>query len=180
MRLAKLIHSFSGEGPARTLYLQIISQARQPEFYRFYGVPDTLDGRFEMLALHAFLVLRRLKAEPAAALSQELFDTMFADMDENLREMGVGDLSVGKRVKQMATAFYGRVAAYEEGLDGEAGILEAALARNLFGTVAAAPEAMAAYVRREADRLSRMDAKAILGGEISFGAPPEIGAGQAE
>lgn len=184
MRLAKLINPFPADGPARALYAQIVAQARQPEFYDRCGVPDTLDGRFEMLALHVFLVLRRLKGErrPAASLAQELLDTMFADMDENLREMGVGDLSVGKRVKQMARAFYGRIAAYEDGLDGAAGVLEAALARNLFGTVEATSPALAAlgaYLRREADALMAQPAKAICAGGLSFGPPPRTCKGDA-
>jgi len=181
MRFAKLMKPFSAEGPGRVLYLQIVAQARQPEFYRHCGVPDTLDGRFEMLILHMFLVLRRLKGEDAPALSQELLDTLFADMDENLREMGVGDLSVGKRVKQMADAFYGRIAAYEDGLDGEAGVLEASLARNLFGTAEASPAALAvlaAYLRREAESLAALDMKAIRAGELAFGPPPKAAKGQ--
>ena len=181
MRFAKLINPFSAEGPGRALYVRIVAQARQPEFYRHCGVPDTLDGRFEMLALHMFLVLRRLKDEDAAALSQELLDTLFADMDENLREMGVGDLSVGRRVKQMADAFYGRIAAYEDGLSGEAGVLEASLARNLFGTVDASPaalRALAAYLRREARSLAALDVKAVRAGEIAFDPPPKAAEGQ--
>ena len=113
------------------------SRARQSIFFTEYGVPDTLDGRFELICLHAFLYLHRLKAERPRAnrLCQSFFDRMFADFDRALREMGVGDLSVGKQVKRMARAFYGRIRAYEEGLAGNEAALRAALARNLFGTV---------------------------------------------
>ncbi|WP_374466727.1 ubiquinol-cytochrome C chaperone family protein, partial [Ferrovibrio sp.] len=91
------------------LYRAIVAQSRQAGFYREHGVPDSLDGRFDMIVLHSFLVMRRLRRIGAAAepLSQQLFDLMFADMDSNLREIGVGDLSVGKKVKAMAQAFYG-------------------------------------------------------------------------
>ena len=112
---------------------RVVEQARQPVFFTEYGVPDTLDGRFELICLHAFLYLHRLKAErrTASRLCQGFFDTMFADFDRSLREMGTGDLSVGKQVKRMAQAFYGRIRAYEEGLAGDEAALPAALARNL-------------------------------------------------
>src|ERR1041385_4793859 len=127
--------------PAEALYLGLVRQARQPAFYARCGVPDSVDGRFDMITLHMALLLLRLKAEgPAAAdLGQALFDTLFADMDRSLREMGVGDLGVGKRVKEMGKAVYGRLAAYEAGLAGAPGELEAALTRNLYGTVTPDP-----------------------------------------
>src|ERR1700761_176269 len=98
-----------------TLYAKAVAQARQPVFYAEREVPDTVDGRFDLLVLHVFLLLHRLGAEGKAtkSLNQGLFDLMFADMDRSLREMGVSDMSVGKRVKDMARAFYGRVDAYE-------------------------------------------------------------------
>src|SRR4051812_26135611 len=102
-------------------YQQVVEQSRQSVFFTEYGVPDTLDGRFELTCLHAFLYLHRLKAERPRArrLRQGFFDRMFADFDRALREMGVGDLSVGKQVKRMARAFYGRICAYEEALGGD-------------------------------------------------------------
>jgi cytochrome b pre-mRNA-processing protein 3 len=143
---------------ARRLYAHLVAQARAPEFYRELGVPDSLDGRFEMLALHVFLTLRRLKRSGHEPLAQALFDTMFTDMDRSLREIGVGDLSVGKRVKDMAKALYGRIAAYEAGLaERDDAALVKALERNLFGTVAApsaaAVAALARYLRQAAERL---------------------------
>ena len=141
----------SDEAGAARLYTALVEQARAPVFYRDYGVPDSLDGRYEMLALHMILVLRRLKRGDAATLAQALFDAMFADMDRALREIGVGDLSVGPRVKEMARALYGRIAAYEAGIAAAGDVLEQALARNVYGTVAtprpAAVAALAAYVR---------------------------------
>src|SRR4051795_13607666 len=118
-------------------YRRIVEQARQPGFFLYCGVPDTLDGRFELICLHAFLYLHRLKEDrpQATPFCQSFFDRMFADFDRSLREMGVGDLSVGKHVKRMVRAFYGRILSYEAGLAGDDSALAAALARNVFGTV---------------------------------------------
>jgi cytochrome b pre-mRNA-processing protein 3 len=160
-------------------YGRIVAQARRPGFFTSIGVPDTLDGRFELICLHAFLFLHRLRrdAEPARALAQHFCDAMFADFDRSLREMGTGDLSVGREMKRMAEAFYGRVAAYQRGLDGDEAALEPALARNLFGTAPAAAAqlaAMARYVRGESDRLDRQDPAELLAGCPSFGDPPAV------
>ena len=159
---------------AHDLYDALVAQARRPDLYLSAGIPDTLDGRFDMVVLHAVLVIRRLGAAGAGAqaLSQAVFDIMFADMDQSLRELGVGDMGVGKRVKQMAKAFYGRAAAYEAGLAGAEGLLEAALARNLYGTVTPAPgqlATVAAYVRRQAAVLAAIADDQVLAGRIAFG-----------
>lgn len=166
--------------PAHRLYVALVGQARRPDFYAGLGVPDSLDGRFEMIALHAFLILRRLRdaGETGRRLGQALFDVMFADMDQNLREMGVGDLGVGKRVKAMASGLYGRIAAYEAALGaGEAATCEA-LARNVFGTVeppAGALRALARYLRQETEGLARQEDGAILAGRVEFGPVPVAG-----
>jgi cytochrome b pre-mRNA-processing protein 3 len=121
---------------AREIYLLIVAKARQPYFYTELAVPDTVDGRFDMITLHAILVIEFIAkgGKASKALSQQLFDEMFADMDRALREMGAGDLSVGKKVRRMAEVFYGRAKAYREALarkdeDG----LTAALGRNVYG-----------------------------------------------
>jgi cytochrome b pre-mRNA-processing protein 3 len=119
---------------AHRLYGAVVELARRPHLYAVLGVPDDVDGRFEMVALHAALVMRRLAAGgPAAtALGQELFDLMFADMDRTLRELGVGDLSIGKRVKALAATFLARARALEEALGaGDEAALVAILERNL-------------------------------------------------
>ncbi len=162
---------------ARAIYDRIVAQARQPGFYRHCGVPDTVDGRFEMIALHAFLVLHRLKAGPedTEELGQALFDIMFQDMDQNLRELGAGDLGVGVRVKRMAQGLYGRIAAYEAGLLGPSAELEAALRRNLFGTVTPEPErvgAMAVYLRAAVDSLTPWEPANMGAAGPDFGPPP--------
>ncbi|TAN60394.1 MAG: hypothetical protein EPN20_13745, partial [Magnetospirillum sp.] len=118
-------------------------------------------------------------AEDARALSQALFDLMFDDMDQNLRELGVGDMSVGKKVKQMARAFYGRVAAYEDGLNADDAALGEALVRNLYGTldepvVQPRLAAMAAYVRHQVAALAGQDETAVMEGRVAFAGPEEF------
>ena len=162
---------------AERAYGRVVEQARRPGFFIDCGVPDTVDGRFELICLHAFLYLHRLKREQpgAAGPGQRFFDMMFADFDRSLREMGTGDLSVGREIKRMAEAFYGRVAAYEQGLTGDDSALEAALQRNLYGTAPptqANLQAIALYVRHEAVRLARQGAGELLAGQITFGDPP--------
>jgi cytochrome b pre-mRNA-processing protein 3 len=161
-------------------YRRVVEQARRPWFFTEGGVPDTVDGRFELICLHAFLYLHRLKPERpgSAALGQRFFDVMFVDFDRGLREMGTGDLSVSREIKHMAQAFYGRIAAYEEGLAADDGVLQPALARNLFGTAPASETqltVMADYVRRETAVLDRQPAAALLAGNIDFGAAPDAG-----
>lgn len=159
---------------AARAYAGVVAQARQPVFFAACGVPDTLDGRFELVCLHAFLYLRRLKGEAGAAqVSQEFFDTMFADFDRSLREIGTGDLSVGRQVNRMAEAFYGRIHAYEDGLANDTALTDA-LARNLYGTAPASPEQLtrvAEYMRREASRLAGQPVAPLIAGTVEFGAP---------
>ena len=116
------------------LYGVIVAQARLPVFYAGFGVPDTVEGRFDMVVLHLMLVLRRLRQNSRCrGLAQGLFDAFWRDMDHNLREMGVGDLSVPKEMKRLAEAFYGRQRAYEEALSAtDPTLLGAALERNVF------------------------------------------------
>ena len=179
MNVTRFLRRFaSRESAGEALFASIVAQARRPEFYRDHSVPDTLDGRFDMIALHVFLVLRRLKVEGPAArpLAAGLVDRLFADLDRSLREMGAGDLGVGRRVKTMAKAFYGRVAAYEAALvSPEDGALNGALARNLYGTVAPLPDAVATiarHVRNEAASLARQPLAAFEAGRVAFSAPP--------
>ena len=120
------------------MYQSVMDQARQPVFYADWGVPDTIEGRFDMLITHAVLALRRLKivdpsrAEEAADRSQSLTDVLFKDLDRALRETGVGDVSVPKKMNKLASAFYGRGKSYGEALDArDEAALADALARNL-------------------------------------------------
>ena len=118
MGLLSLLRRGRHERTGFELYGAAVAAAREPFLYTGLGVPDTLDGRFDMVALHTFLLIQRLKREPSPgpALAQAVFDAMFSDMDINLREMGVSDLSVGKRVKVMWEAFHGRANAYAAAL----------------------------------------------------------------
>ena len=178
MRLSPIFGGEPKNTPAADLYLAIVGQARRSQFYSALGVPDTLDGRFEMIVLHAFIVLNRLRkiGEEGRQVAQSLFDTMFADMDRNLREMGVGDLSVGKKVKHMAQRFYGSVFVYERGLEtaGDSQ-LQASLKRNLFGLSGppdASVDALSCYLRREVEAAARTGDAELLAGRIRFGSPP--------
>lgn len=168
---ASLKNRRSRRDAALAAYTAIVARARDPGLFAAWSVPDTLDGRFELLALHAFLVMNRLKREPAAKdFAQSLFDIMFADLDRAVREMGSTDTGVGKRVKAMARGFYGRVAAYDKGLADETE-LEAALRRNLFGTVQPAPESVAAaarYLRAQVAALAAVPAETFLAGQAPF------------
>ncbi len=165
---------------AELAYRGVVEQARQPMFFTAFGVPDTLDGRFELICLHAFLYLHRLKSERprSEAVSQAFFDAMFADMDQGLREMGTGDLSVGRHVKRMAQGFYGRIRAYQAGLEQDDSALSAALARNLFGTVGesdATIETMTGYVRCAVLALARQSSADLFGGVVRFPLPRGAG-----
>lgn len=161
---------------ASDIYEKIVQQARQPIFYLELDVPDTVDGRYEMVSLHAFLILRRIKqeGEQGQKLSQAVFDRMFADMDHSIRELGVGDLSVGKRIKAMAQAFYGRIVAYETAIDGTSDeTLEEALARNHYGTLENSPDTvvlkrLAHYITENDRYLKNLTSDNLLKGEIEF------------
>lgn len=157
------------------LYAAAVRAARVPAFYATLGVPDTLDGRFDLIGVHVALVIRRLRREPepGPALAQAVFDAMFRDMDMCLRELGVSDLSVGKRVKAMWDAFHGRAGAYEAALAaGDPADLAAALARNVWRGEAppGAPEQLAGYVLEQETHLAGQDMAALTAGKVSF--PP--------
>lgn len=156
----------------RCVYEAIVAAARHPAPYASWGVADNVDGRFDMLTLHMFLILDRLKGENGL-FRQRLVDEFFADMDRSLREMGVGDISVGKKVRKMAEAFYGRVAAYDAALSQGREALAAALARNFFpeGNENRAAEKLADYVLAARKQLGDTKADAILAGKIDFPEP---------
>jgi cytochrome b pre-mRNA-processing protein 3 len=119
-------------GTIEAIYGMIVTQAREPFFYRDLGVPDTVNGRFDLLVLHLWVVLRRLKSiEGGMGLAQALFDRFCSDMDDNLREMGVGDLTVPKRMQAFGEAFYGRTAAYDLALAEGPEPLAQALCKNI-------------------------------------------------
>jgi len=159
-----------------SLYGTIVAQARAAPFYLIYGVPDTVNGRFEMVVLHTVLVLRRLEAEPAVTrrLGQGVFDRFCRDMDGSLREMGVGDLAVPGKMRKIGEAFYGRQAAYGAALVApDPAALAAALARNVYGAADGShpgAASLAAYVRAAAEALAGQDG-AMLCTAIRFPDP---------
>lgn len=158
--------------PERKVYEAIVAAARHPAFYAGMSVADTVDGRFDMISLHTFLVLDRLKGlEPE--FRQGLIDELFRDMDRSLREMGVGDVSVGKKVRKMAEVFYGRVAAYDRAFEQGGGAMLAAIARNVFpdGSPAESAARLTAHVMEQRAHLASLAPAAIAGGDVQFKEP---------
>ncbi|WP_028878731.1 ubiquinol-cytochrome C chaperone family protein [Terasakiella pusilla] len=163
----------------QALYKSIVQQARLPAFYTDLEVADTVEGRFDMIILHAFCVMRRLKDGDAdvAVFAQALYDLMFADFDLNLRELGVGDMGLARRVPKMAEAFYGRITVYEEALsqnDNNAALKEA-LDRNLYRKTPVSDESlnkMAEYLRNEADKVQKTPFADLQQGKLDFGPAP--------
>ena len=160
-------------GTIEAIYGTIVTQAREPLFYRDLGVRDTVNGRFDLLLLHLWLVLRRLKsAGSGAALSQALFDRFCNDMDDNLREMGVGDLAVPRRMQAFGEAFYGRTAAYDMALNDGREALAAAICKNLLdGEGIERAGELAAYAEAVMASLAQTDDAAILAGTWRFPSP---------
>ena len=160
------------------LYGTIVAQARSPAFYLGYGVPDTVAGRLDMIVLHLVLLLRQLsKAQAAAPTGQQLFDLFCQDIDDNFREMGVGDLTVPKEMRKVAEAFYGRAKAYEAALADDAqAALEAAVTRNVFGVIEPPLGArrLAAYMREASRRLDGQSADALANGKLEFPDPEAV------
>jgi cytochrome b pre-mRNA-processing protein 3 len=157
-----------------SLYGAAVAAAREHYLYESLGVPDTLDGRFDLVSLYAFLLIHRLRGlpEPGPALAQAVFDAMFSDMDLNLREMGVGDLSVGKRVRAMWEAFHGRANAYTAAMQAADRVaLEAALARNVWRGAPPPSGAAAALARLVLAQVAYLDGQApatLASGEARF------------
>jgi cytochrome b pre-mRNA-processing protein 3 len=169
-----MLNPLSGSQECRravaALYRTLVAQARQPVFFRALGVPDTVDGRFDLLALYAWLVLDRLKGAGARELSQGLTDTLFVGFDEGLRELGAGDMGMGRRMKKLADAFYGRLAAYDSCRDEAA--FASALLRNLYRGVperVADAASVARYTLAAREILVTCD---IADGIADFGPPP--------
>jgi cytochrome b pre-mRNA-processing protein 3 len=171
----KLFREKPHQHAANSIYAAIVAQARRPQFYADLGVPDTLDGRFDLLVMHAFLFFYRLKGEADSApkCAQLVFDAMFADLDQNLREMGVGDMSIGKKVRKMGSAFYGRTKAYDGGLqsfESDPELLADAVRRNVFseGETGNAASLLAAYMADCVEALRRQSVDDILDGRLVF------------
>jgi cytochrome b pre-mRNA-processing protein 3 len=167
-------------GTIEAIYGMIVTQVREPLFYRDFGVPDTVNGRFDLLLLHLWLLLRRLKSvEGGAALSQGLFDHFCNDMDDNLREMGVGDLTVPKRMQAFGEAFYGRTAAYDFALTEGREALAQAMCKNILnGENIEKARLLAAYAEAAIAALDGLDEAALASGSARFPLPEKAGAQQ--
>jgi cytochrome b pre-mRNA-processing protein 3 len=170
--LQRLMRPGSAKVAGERLYAATVARARDPAIYATLGAPDTPDGRFEVYTLHVLLVLARLRgAGPrAAASAQALFDAYLGGLDHGLRELAVGDLSVGKTMRKLGEAFYGRGRALDEALAAlpDRGPLEALLARTLGGDRAAAP-ALADYVTKLREGLAAASTERLAAGELDWG-----------
>jgi cytochrome b pre-mRNA-processing protein 3 len=167
-------------GTIEAIYGMIVTQAREPLFYRDLGVPDTVNGRFDLLVLHLWMVLRRLQPIPGGAvLSQALFDRFCEDMDANLREMGVGDLAVPKRMQAFGEAFYGRAAAYDLALTEGREALAQALCKNILnGEQIENARRLAFYAEAVIASLAGLDEARMEGGSWRFPSPARVGVQQ--
>ena len=173
--LKRLFAPSPTKAAGQRLYAAAAVKARDPAFYLAGGVPDTHEGRFELYTLHVALVLRRLKGEGegAAAVRQALFDAYVRSLDDSLRDMGVGDLSVGKKMRKLGEAFYGRLKGYDETLTADdAGALRAMIGRTVFRN-AEIPgvELVTDYVQRASAALAAVPADAVLAGDLPW---PEL------
>lgn len=157
----------------QSLHNALVNRAREPIFFTQFNVADTLDGRFDLLVLHAFLLLERLREAGQGDLAQGLIDTIFIGFDEGLRDLGTGDMGMGRRMKAIADAFYGRMQAY--GASSDVSAMSEALRRNLYRGAEgrdAQSQALAQYVFTARDHLARAD---IGAGMVDFGPLPDAG-----
>jgi len=172
--LKRLFQSQPMRDEGRRLYEVLARQARLPVFYADLGVPDSIDGRFDMLCLHAHALFHRLRnrGEQADQLGQATYDAMFAALDAALREMGVADLGVGRRIKVMTHALNGRIQAYDAALaNTDAGELLSAVRRNVYGTASpgnAQVAALATYQRALRASLAAADDADLMAGRVPF------------
>ena len=179
MVFGRLFKSKPEEEAAWVLYRALVEQAREEALFRDLGIPDSVDGRFESIVLHLVLVLRRMRRDfpEGEGVAGHLQNVFYADMDRSLREMGAGDLGVGKRVQRMAEGFRGRLTSYEAALNalpsGDGAELRSALLRNVYGTLPADsvdPGGLAQYVIDQAAALDRHDGAALRRGVPGFAA----------
>jgi cytochrome b pre-mRNA-processing protein 3 len=162
-------------GTIEAIYGMIVTQAREPLFYRDLAVPDTVNGRFDLIVLHLWMVLHRMRSlEGGAGLAQALFDRFCDDMDANLREMGVGDLTVPKRMQAFGEAFYGRAAAYDLALAAGREPLAQALCRNILnGEHIEKARALQSYAEAAIEELAGIDEMALRNGSWKLPSPAE-------
>lgn len=173
--LKRLFKSRPAQVAGRELYARAVAQARIPGLYADLGAPDTVEGRFELYSLHTYLLLERLKGQgsQAAETAQALFDTYLSGLDNALRELGVGDTVVGKRMRKLGEAFYGRVHSYEAALAAlpDRAVLEALIARTVYaGTDGVNTPRLADYVVAQRATLAAQPLDAILANDMTWSA----------
>lgn len=173
MLLDRLFRPRPARSVGRALYARAVAQSREPGLYSELGVPDTVEGRFEAYSLHVVLLLDRLRGEgeAAAEISQALFDTYVKGLDEALREMGVGDLSVGRKMRKLGEAFYGRCKSYEGALAAlpDEAPLQALIARTVYAEAdASAAPRLVAYVLAQRAALAALPLERLLGGDVAW------------
>lgn len=175
MLLDRLFRTKPALTAGRALYAAVVDQSRRPALYEVYDAPDTVEGRFEIYTLHVFLLLDRLKRQgpQASDTAQALFDTYVSSLDDALREMGVGDLSVGKKMRKLGEAFFGRVKSYETAFDSlpDAAALNALLLRTVYAeTASAALPKLAVYVVAQRAALAAQPLERLLAGDVAWNA----------
>lgn len=153
------------------LHAAMVAAARQPVFFREYGVADTIDGRFDMVALHGWLVLGRLRSEGQGEIAQALSDAIFVAFDEALRDLGNGDMGMGPRMKKLGNAFNGRLIAYETAADDEAALRDA-IHRNVYRSAKGSEPQAGAMARYAFAARARLNSCDLLAGFLDFGPVP--------
>lgn len=157
--------------PVYAIYSAIVAQSRQPVFYAEWSVPDTVTGRFDMISLHMALLFRRLRGDAPGQrdFAQAVFDLFFKDMDRQLREMGVTDVGVPKKIQKMGNLFFGLLAAMNQAMDADDPALETVLKRNVFDeAVTQGPDRLAAYLIAQDAALAAQPATRIMAGDLAF------------
>jgi len=173
MLLDRLFRPRPTKAVGEVLYRRVVDQSRKPAFYADLGVPDTVEGRFELYTLHLVLMIERLRGhgEQAAETSQALFDTYVKSLDHTLREMGVGDLAVGKKMRKLGEALFGRARSYEAAFHAlpATELLEALLIRTIYAETDAADAArMTAYVLDQRAALAAQPLDRLLAGDVDW------------
>jgi cytochrome b pre-mRNA-processing protein 3 len=173
LKAVGLVRRRPAELAGERLYAAAAAQARRPAFYLTGGVADTPEGRFELYTLHIVLILHRLKrqGDQAAEVGQALFDTYVSQLDHALRELGVGDLSVGKKMRKLGEAFYGRAKSYDAALaqlpDGAE--LRALIGRTVLeGRTPEQVDALTAYVESAVERFAAKPLEAVIAGDLPW------------
>jgi len=173
MFLERFFRPNAATAAGRALYTAVVARARDPALYGDLAIPDTLEGRFEAYTLHVVLLLDRLRGQGRAAgdVSQALFDAYVKALDNTLREMGVGDLSVGKKMRKLGEAFYGRVKSYAVAFAAlpDRQLLEGLVERTIYAEAHDAPVgALVDHVLAERETLARRSLESLLGGDAGW------------